>query len=307
MLMVFSKLKTNPDGLPIKGGQNIPLGAGVDLKDKRVTLHDASIPESLPLLDGRVFALRDSIDYHERIEFALMQAGLGYDEAHRLALECEHKRMRDLGFDPNQVEALSKPYIDEALTRAKQPGYCAARTIDNQPYIDSGDTKLLDRPDEDEDERTVFDRDGSKYFEPQQYAAIGKMPFIIAECYQSGKTLFAVIEPNTGEAWFDDVASRAIAERKIDSLLRKKGTEWAKERVGMEPALSQQQLQERHEQTESDEERQAEDEAEIPDAVEKRVQSEGGVGEYQDRGEGGETSEAGYSDRAEQSRQESEG
>lgn len=268
---------TNPDGLPMQGDQNIPLGAGVDLKDKRKTLHDAAIPELLPTLDGRQFPLRESIDYHERIEFALMQAGMGYDEAHRLATEAEHKRIRDLGFDPSEIETLGKPYIDKALSRAKKPSYCAARTVDNIPYIDSGAADLLERPGEDEDDRVIFDRDGEKYTDPETYSAAGRVPFLIVRCYDD-ENLYAVLEPNSAEPWFDDVPSRREAERKIDALIRKKGSDWAKQRIDAAPALSQQQLQARHEASESAAERASEGESEGGENATDERYAEDGAG-----------------------------
>ena len=234
----MTEITLNPDGLPMKSGQNVPLTAGVDEADPKTTLHDAVVPEQLPMRDGRMFNLRESHDFHERVEKALMEAGLSYTDAHWLATEAQHKRERDLGFDPNETEELAKPYIDEARHRARAEGYKAHKTLDNQPYVDGGDEKLLKRGKKEKDERIFYDKDGGEYRNPEQYSAIGKVNFIIAEW----KDEHCAIEPNTAKVWLS-AKTRKQAERGIDGIVRAKGTAQVHKEIDAETPFSQQQLQ----------------------------------------------------------------
>jgi len=235
----MSDASLNRDGLPMKEGENVPLTAGVDDADPSTTLHDAAIPEFLAVKDGRNFNLRESHDFHERVEYALMQAGLSYTDAHRYATEAEHKRMRDLGFDPSEIEALAAPFIDMAKHRSKAEGYEAHATLDNQPYRDNGDNKLLKRGGSEKDERCFYDKDGNEHRNPEQYRAIGKIDFILAE--RDGEV--CAIEPNTARVWLSG-STRKQAERGIDAVVRAKGTAQVHKEIDAETPFSQQQLQE---------------------------------------------------------------
>jgi hypothetical protein len=261
--VVEEATEQNADGLPIETGLNIPLTAGVDQADPATTLHDAAIPEKLHTSRGE-FNLRLSHDFHERVEYALMQAGLSYDDAHRYATEAEHKRARDLGFDPNEIEELAKPFIDAAAHRAKATGYQADPTVDNQPYRDSGEEGLLNRGGEEVDERCYYDRDGGEYSCPEQYRALGKIDFVIAES-PSG---FSAIEPSSATVWLSR-STREGAEKAIDDRVRSIGTKRAKAKIDAEPPISQQQLQELYDAKENASEENADENANEEDAAEE--------------------------------------
>lgn len=224
----------NADGLPMAEGANVPLAAGVDADDPKTTVHDASIPAELETSKG-LFDLRGSHDFHERVEYALMGAGLSYDDAHRLATEAEHKRQRDLGFDPNEIEKLAEPFIDAAAHRAKADGYAVHPTLDMQPYRDSEVEPGEDAP----DTRKYYDRDGNEYWDPGEYKALGKVSFTLAE----NETCVAVIEPNSGKVWLT-APTRDKAETLIDDRIRAMGLSRTKMAINAEPPKSQQQLQE---------------------------------------------------------------
>lgn len=231
-------MKHNKDGLPMKEGVNVPLVAGIDNADPAVTLHDKAIPEKLKTKSGKVFNLRESHDFHERVEYPLMQAGLSYDDAHRYATEAEHKRIRDLGFDPNEIELLAKPFINQALHRAKATsGYCAHATLDNQPYRDSDTDDTLNRGEE-VDEREFYDKHGNEYEEPEQFWALGKVSFIIG-CAEDGT--YAAVEPSTATVW-ERGKTRAAAETAVDRKVRKHGLLHTREMIDAATPWSQQQL-----------------------------------------------------------------
>ena len=230
-------MKTNKDGLPMKDGADVPLAAGVDKENTSVTLHDKAIPETLTMKDGKVFNLRESHDYHERVEHPLMQAGLSYEDAHRHATEAEHARIRDLGFDPNEVEELAKPHIDAAKHRAKAEGR-ATPSLDTQPYVDSKEPVNGEEP---QDERVLYDAKGRSYHDPEQHRALGKVDFIIA---QRGTTYHA-LEPATATVWAS-ARSRAAVEKAIDRRVRKDGVLRVRQTIDDTVPVSQQQLKERH-------------------------------------------------------------
>lgn len=221
----------------MKEGQDVPLTAGVDKVDTSVTLHDKAIPETLMTKDGKTFNLRESHDFHERVEHPLMQAGLSYDDAHRHATEAEHARIRHLGFDPNEIEELAKPHIDAAKHRAKAEGK-ATPTLDTQPYVDSEEKMNGAEP---KDERVMFDTKGREYTNPEQHRALGKVDFVIA---QRGPTYHA-LEPTTAEVWVS-ARSRGNVEKALDRLVRKRGLISVRKRIDDGQPVSQQQLKSRY-------------------------------------------------------------
>lgn len=231
----------NSDGLPMHERENVPLAAGVDAAHPDTTVHDKAIPRHVTTADGRKFNLRESHDYHERVEHPLMQAGLSYEDAHRYATEAEHARMRHHGFDPNEIEQLAAPHIDMALHRSRAMGYRAHPTVDNQPYVDDGKTETLNRGQPEEDERVVYDHMGNAMMQPQQHRALGKVDFITA--FREGK--YHGIEPTTAHVWATG-RTRDAVERKLNTKVRKMGTDGVRRMIDAMPPMSQQQLQERH-------------------------------------------------------------
>lgn len=230
-------MRTNADGLPMKTGQNIPLAAGVNAEEPEETLHDKAIPATLDTSKGE-FNLRESHDYHERVEWALMQAGLDYADAHRLATEAEHARQRNLGFDPNEIADLERPYIDHALHRSRAESYVASKEVDNQPYRDDDMGHLVN---DDEDHRVFYDHIGRTYGEPQQFRALGKVDFVIAK----NGDQFSAIEPTTATVWAT-ARTRKQAEQTITRFVRETGLERVKKRIDGGTCYSQQQLKERY-------------------------------------------------------------
>ena len=242
----------NKDGLPIKEGQNVGLTAGM-AKDERTTLHDKAIPETIEATwtdpedatrsEKRPFNLRESHDYHERIERALMDAGMVYDDGHRWATEVEHARQRQMGFDPNEIEELAKPFIDMAAHRAKAEGARAPAALDEKPYVDNGDEDLLNRPAIGY-EHSIYDRDGNRYTNPRQLRLLDTFDAFVG-CNDADGT-YAVIEPGTGMLLshgheLDDQATKAA-----EALASRRGSIFLRRMIDMEPPLSQQQRKEKY-------------------------------------------------------------
>jgi hypothetical protein len=248
-------ISENRDGLPIEDGQNVGLTAGMS-KDGRTSLHDKVIPATIRATwtnpenpentEERDFDLRESHDYHERIERALMDAGMEYLDAHRWATECEHARQRQQGFNPNQIEETAAPYIDAAAHRARAEGRAAPAELDEQPYVDGGDTDLLNR-DTESFEHAVFDRDGNRYINPRQLRLLDSFDSFVA-CSE-GDGSYAVLEPSTGMllAHGHELDSQAVEAANL--LAARRGTLYLKRWIESEPALSQQQLQARFSKT----------------------------------------------------------
>lgn len=242
-------ISENRDGLPIKDDQNVGLTAGMS-KDGRTSLHDKVIPETIRATwtnpenpaesEERDFNLRESHDYHERIERALMDAGMEYGDAHRWATETEHARQRQLGFDPNQIEDLAAPYIDMAAHRARAEGRRAPAELDEKPYVDGGDEDMLNRGAEDY-EHVIYDRDGNCYINPRQLRLLDTFDAFVGCNDKDGS--YAVLEPSTGMllAHGHELDDQAVDAAKL--LASRRGVIFLKRWIESEPPLSQQQLQ----------------------------------------------------------------
>ena len=227
----------NRDGLPIREGDDVGLAAGMS-EDGRTSVHDAAMPRWYDDARGRRFDLRESRDYHERVEKALLDAGHTYPEAHRAATEVEHARMRQLGFDPNAVEAYQQPYIDRAAHRARAEG-STTPDVTAEPYIDSGELGM--RRDAPADPRFVLDREGRRYDQPVHGKLLDSIETVTGRDGDGG---YAVMDPHSGKvlkrgSTFE--LARMRAERMASNLGRRR----LQERLDAEPALSQQQLRER--------------------------------------------------------------
>lgn len=78
---------------------------------------------------------------HERMEAAIIHGlGWGYAQAHTMAENYEDQIYKNLGYDPQKVEAAYQPYIKAA---AHEKIKLVPKDLDLTPYIDSHDTKLL--------------------------------------------------------------------------------------------------------------------------------------------------------------------
>ena len=229
---------SNRDGLPIREGDDVGLAAGMS-GDGRTSVHDAAMPRWYDEEKGQRFDLRESRDYHERVEKALLDAGHTYPEAHRAATEAEHARMRQMGFDPNAVEAYQQPYIDRAAHRARAEGNTTP-DVTAEPYIDSGERAM--RRDTPADPRFVLDRDGKRYDQPVHGKLLDSIETVTARDGDGG---YAVMDPHSGKVLskggtFDQ--ARMDAERTASKLGRRR----LQEKLDAEPPLSQQQLRERY-------------------------------------------------------------
>lgn len=228
---------SNRDGLPIREGDDVGLAAGMS-GDGRTSVHDAAMPRWYDDEKGQRFDLRESRDYHERVEKALLDAGHTYPEAHRAATEAEHARMRQMGFDPNAVEAYQQPYIDRAAHRARAEGNTTP-DVTAEPYIDSGEQAM--RRDVSADPRFVLDRDGQRYEQPVHGKLLDSIETVTG---RDGAGGYAVMDPHSGKVLnrggtFDQARMRA--ERTASKLGRRR----LQEKLDAEPPLSQQQLRER--------------------------------------------------------------
>lgn len=239
---------TNKDGLPIKTGENVGLAAAM-ADDGRTSLHDKNMPDTVEAththpetgeVSKQPFNLTESRDYHERVEDAEMQAGKDYYEAHRVATEAEHSRARQLGFDPNEIEKLQAPHIDKAAHEARARGDTTAEA-GTEPYRQSGEAGMREdgaAP----DNRFVLDRDGSKYTDPVHGKLLKTFETVTAKG-EDGR--YAVIDPNSGKVLArGDTADEADAA--AQALATARGRIRMKKMLEKEPALSQQQLRERH-------------------------------------------------------------
>lgn len=279
----------NKDGLPIKEGQNVGLTAGM-ATDERTTLHDKVIPEFIKATwtdpqdsirsEERDFSLRESHDYHERIEKALMLAGMVYLDAHRWATEVEHFRQVQMGFNPNQIEELAKPYVDMAAHRAKAEEAVASKKLDDQPYVQQGDgaTELLNRPVVNY-APCLYDRDGEEYEHPKQLRLLNEFDAFVACNKKDGS--YAVLEPSTGMLLSHGHLSDDAAREAAELLAARRGTIFMRRWIEAEPALSQQQLKEKY------------------DVRSKAETAEEVRGHQEEDGQGGETSEGGEDERGE--------
>jgi hypothetical protein len=217
-------------------------------KDGVTSVHDKSRPDTLTATHtdpatGKVsqqpFSLLDSTDHHERVEKALLDAGHSYAEAHRMATEVEHARIRQLGFDPNEIEQKQQPYIDRAAHRARALGNTTPRAT-AEPYLDSGENAMR-RQGAEPDPRFVLDRDGTKYTEPVHGRLLGNVETVTAK-HPDGS--YAVMDPNSG-AVLAKGKTRREADAEAAEYAANKGRVILKNKFGKEPPLSQQQLRER--------------------------------------------------------------
>jgi len=228
---------TNKDGLPMRI-DNVGLAAAMD-KDGITSVHDKIMPDSADFMhesgEMRPFDLLESRDYHERIEDANMQAGHDYYEAHRVATEAEHSRMRQLGFDPNEVEAFQKPYIDAAAHEARAKGNTTPE-IGNEPYRVSEETEMR-ADNDDSDNRYVLDIDGRKYDRPVMDKLLGTCE-IVTGCNDNK---WAAIDINSGKV-LTTAESRRGAIRKVEAWAKNLGRRRLKARFESYDQMSQQQL-----------------------------------------------------------------
>jgi len=243
----------NKDGLPIKEDQNVGLTAGM-ATDERTTLHDKAIPEFIKATwtdpqdstrtEERDFSLRESHDFHERVEKALMLAGMVYLDAHRWATEVEHFRQVQMGFNPNQIEELAEPYVDMAAHRARAEEAIAPKILDDQPYVQQGGgaTELLNRPVVNY-APCLYDRDGDEYENPKQLRLLNEFDAFVACNKKDGS--YAVLEPSTGMLLSHGHVSGDAAREAAELLAARRGTIFMRRWIEAEPALSQQQLKEK--------------------------------------------------------------
>ena len=230
-------LAGNRDGLPIREGEDVGLAAGMS-EDGRTSVHDAAMPRWYEAEAGRRFDLRESRDYHERVEKALLDAGHTYPEAHRAATEAEHARMRQMGFDPNAVEAHQQPHIDRAAHRARALGNTTPE-VTAEPYIDSGELGM--RRDAPADPRFVLDRDGERYTQPLHGKLLERIETVSG---RGADGRYAVMDPHSAKVLSrgdTPEQARAGAQRLAARLGRRR----LQQMLDAEPALSQQQLRER--------------------------------------------------------------
>lgn len=231
----------NKDGLPIETGAHVGLTAAMG-KDGLTTVHDKAAPDTVVAThasgERRPFNLLESRDYHERIEDAEMQAGKDYYEAHRVATEAEHSRMRQLGFDPNEIEALHQPHIDAAAHEARARGNTTP-DVGNEPYRVAGEGGM--RADGDvQDHRFILDREGNKYTAPIHGKLLRTIETVTA---QRDDGRFAVMDPNSGMVLAEG-DTRLGAERGAKKMAGDLGRQRLQKRLEKQPALSQQQLRE---------------------------------------------------------------
>lgn len=232
---------TNKDGLPMSKGR-VGLAAGMS-EDGRTSVHDKHMPDTVQAKykggPKRPFNLLESRDYHERIEDAEIQAGKEYYEAHRTATEAEHARMRQMGFDPNEVEALQQPYIDAAAHEARARG--DTKGVGNEPYRGAGEPSM--RSDGDgSDNRFILDRAGNRYESPKHGKLLGQTEIVTAK--RSDRQKYGVLDPNSGMV-FAEGETRMGALRKAQKKALDLGRPRLKDKFDKEPPLSQQQLREK--------------------------------------------------------------
>jgi len=228
---------TNKDGLPISPGENVGLLGGIT-KDGQETLIDEAMPQFTETANGP-WDNWESTDYHERVEFANRHRG--YDIAHNVATEAEHARMRQMGFDPNEIEEKNKKYIDTAKHRAKFEGAVAREDTSPYPYIDGGDEKLLNR--KIADERCIFDKDGERYINPEPLLLLGL--FDCVSCCCDSDKLYAVIELNSASILGEgSTRNRAISNARENA--ERMGAKRLESELLLMPPRSQQQLMEIH-------------------------------------------------------------
>lgn len=227
----------NKDGLPIKDGEDVGLTAGMS-KDGVTSLHDKNIPETIKTKNGD-WSVRESHDYHERVEDAGMQAGLDYHQAHRVATEAEHSRMRQMGFDPNEIEELLKPHIDAAAHEARARKNTTPE-VGEQPYVDMDEDMGEKEP---EDTRIILDRDGNRYVMPELHHVVGTVEVLL--CSREDGSCHAVIDPNSGKVLIER-GERDQALQHAHRMAERKGRYRLQKELFEEPAMSQQQLREKH-------------------------------------------------------------
>jgi len=237
----------NRDGLPMRK-DDVGLVAGV-AQDGRTTVHDHGKPDVIEAThtapesgeqSQRPWNVQESHDYHERVEKAELDAGKTYPEAHRVATEAEHARMRQMGFDPNGIEEKLKPYYDEAAHRARALGNTTA-DVTGEPYQDSGENKMREDGGE-PDRRFVLDRDGDRYVEPVHGKLLGSVEVVTARAEDG--SAYAVIDPNSG-AIFATARRREKADRDADAKAKRMGLRRLQRLFEEQPAMSQQQLREK--------------------------------------------------------------
>lgn len=235
---------TNKDGLPIRTGAHVGLAAAMH-KDGVTSVHDKNLPKWgwFKHASGKLkpFNLQESRDFHERVEDAELQAGKDYYESHRVATEAEHSRMRQMGFDPNEIEAFQRPYIDAAAHEARAKGHTSP-SVGNEPYRGTDEAGM--RADGDvTDHRFILDKEGNKYTEPSHDKLLGQTEIVIAK--RDGRSSFAAIDPNSGHVFARGatrIAAKKSAEKKADDMGRPR----LKSRFERFPQLSQQQLREKY-------------------------------------------------------------
>lgn len=237
----------NKDGLPTKDA-NVGLTAGMS-KDGVTSVHDAGKPDVIQAThtdaDGvktqQPFNLRESHDKHERDEKALLDAGHTYPEAHRIATEQEHARQRQLGFDPNEIEALAKPSTDEAAHEGETQGN-TTKEVTAEPLIDSGKEAMQGGPQP--DPRFVIDADGGKYTDVVHRKILaGDHPGFEVMSGQHEDGGYATIDPNSGKV-LTKGKTRAAADTALDALAKSKGRRGMEKFLNKLPPKSQQQLRE---------------------------------------------------------------
>lgn len=253
----------NKDGLPTATAK-VGLAAGMS-KDGVTSVHDPNLPEWgwFKHASGKVkpFNLRESRDFHERVEDAEIQAGKDYYEAHRVATEAEHSRMRQMGFDPNEIEAAQKPSIDAVAHEARARGHTPA-AVGNEPYRVTGEAGM--RQDGDAtDRRFILDKAGNRYDEPTHDKLLGQTEIVIGK--RTDRLGYSAIDPNSGTV-FAHGGSRIGCQKAAEKKAADLGRPRLKERFERYPALSQQQLRERYKEKHPEAQIAAASADELPDA-----------------------------------------
>lgn len=273
----------SPGGSEIKQG-NVGL-AGGQSDDLKTTVIDKAIPKTVTTKDGKTWDVHQSIAYHEDAERSLLKQGHTYEEAHRIATEMEHDRMRRAGFDPNEIEAQVKPHIDEAAHRARVMGEKTTPEVSQEPYKESGETGMLEQ--EKPESAKFLDRTGAVYSEPQpQTIQRGKtsLSYVIAKG-PDGK--WSVLESTKAHPLVTGQKSAEAAQKKLDTLVKSKGLLNIKKQVNQLEDVSQAQLQQRFHV----------EPGEATNAAQERQKPEGGIVEHQGAGEERATAEAGGGNR----------
>lgn len=227
----------NKDGLPIKTGEDVGLVAGMH-EDGVSSVHDKHMPDWVRDSRGCWLCLVEDNDFHERVENAVMQAGGDYYEGHRVAQEAQHARQRQRGFDPNEIEEMTKPYMDAAAHEARARGNTTAE-VGNEPYRVTDESEMREDGNG-EDQRFILDIDGNRYESPSFWKILG-----VEVVTGKGEAGWCVLDPNSGKVMCSAETQKGV-ERRMEKIGQDYGRARLKKRFEGHDQVSQQQLRERH-------------------------------------------------------------